>query len=530
MTVRPRSFARSSRFLFPLVAVVVVALWATPTPAESQAGPSDGPWFGVPLPGGLALPPQLSVLYDPSFSAAPSPVPRGEASHTDLEGERIQALLRDIVGFAQESRAGGELMWGRVSGISGAEGTAEWAAEQYRAAGLRGVEVQRYEADNPMWWPDQWEVRLLGTDAMGRASDDVILRSAVPARGTAVPGGTLTAPVVFAGDVGELRDVDVRGKIAIQRIRPGGVSASGQRYGTGAFALRSTVSEGAAELFDRGALVVLNHVDQPGNMHVRDFGCAACFNIGGADGGFLVEVADRAAAAGKAADLRMRLYLDASERTGLTAHNVIAIVPGDSDEIVIVNAHLDGWYDAAGDNGDGLAVQVALARHFARPEHRPARTLLFVSSGGHHSSGLNGPGHFVEMNPELAARAVLVLNLEHIAQYEVDPATFEVLRTEQDMGWGITNLAPFLVDLTDRAKARYGFQIRDDYGTGVPGDLGRYASLGVPRVQAIHAGPLYHTSGDVFESISVEGLERAARFYAYFIEGVAEAPRDQIDP
>ena len=81
----------------------------------------------------------------------------------------------------------------------------------------------------------------------------------------------------------------------------------------------------------------------------------------------------------------------------------------------------------------------------------------------------------------------LVLNLEHIAQYEVDPATFEVLRTEQDMGWGISNLAPFLVDLTDRAKERYGFQLRENYGTGVPGDLGRYAPLGIARVQAIHA-------------------------------------------
>ena len=33
-----------------------------------------------------------------------------------------------------------------------------------------------------------------------------------------------------------------------------------------------------------------------------------------------------------------------------------------------------------------------------------------------------------------------------------------------------------------------------------------------------------------FETISVEGLERAARFYAFFIEGVANAPRGEIDP
>lgn len=504
------------------------ALLGSAPAASAQSIGTGSAWLGVPLPGGLALPPQLAVLRDPDFGAPPSPVPAGEEAHVDLEGEPIRGLLGEIVGFSTESRASGQLMWGRVSGFPAAARTAEWVADQYRAAGLRDVQVQRYDADAAMWWPGHWEVRLLGSDALGPGSDDVILRSAVPARGTEIPGGTLTAPLVYVGYVDAHRDIDVRGKVAVQRIPLTSDSPSGETYGAGAFSLRSTVSAGADALFEHGAVAVLNYVDQPGNMHVRDFGCAACFNIGGADGAFVSAVADRAASAGEADALRVRLYLDARERTDLAAQNVVGVVPGDSEEVVIVNAHLDGWYDAAGDNGDGLAVQVALARHFARPANRPARTLVFVSSGGHHSSGLNGPQNFVAANPELAGHAVLVLNLEHIAQYEVDPRTFEVLRTEQDMGWGITNLAPYLVELTDRARDRYGFQLREDYGTGVPGDLGRYAPLGIPRVQAIHAGPLYHTSGDVFESISVEGLERAARFYAYFIDGVARASREQL--
>lgn len=505
---------------FGAVLAVSLAAVASPAPTLAQSATRTARWLGVPLPGGLALPPQLDVLRDGRFTAAPSAVPAGEESFMDLEGEPIHDLLRGIVDFSLKSRATGGLMWGRVSGFPAAAATADWVAEQYRAAGLRDVAVQRYEADGDMWWPDHWEVRLLGTDGLGDGSDDVVLRSAVPARGTQIPGGALTVPLVFAGDVAAPSDVDVTGRVAVQWIRPT----------SGAFSMRATVSAGAEALFARGAVAVLNFIDQPGNMHVRDFGCGSCFNIGGTDGAFLRAVTERATSAGKADDVRARLYLDATEREGLTAQNAVGIVPGDSDEVVIVNAHLDGWYDASGDNGDGLAVQIALARHFMRPEHRPARTLVFVASGGHHSSGLNGPQRFVSMNPELAGRAVLVLNLEHIAQYEVDPATFEVRRTEQDMGWGISNLAPFLVGLTDRARERYGFRLRDDYGTGVPGDLGRYASLGIARVQAIHAGPLYHTSGDVFESISVEGLERAARFYAYFIDAVSRAPREQINP
>jgi hypothetical protein len=412
-------------------------------------------------------------------------------------------------------------MWGRVSGLPDAEQTAAWVAGRFERAGLARVEVQRYGADAEMWWPEDWEVRVLAHADLGRGSEDVVLGSAVPTRGVQIPGGVLTAPLVYAGDIGDFLDVDVRGAVAVQRIRPS----------SGAFSQRATIQEGAQVLLARGAVGILNYIDQPGNLHVRDFGgCGVCFNIGGHDGAFVRELADRASSAGSEDALRIRLELDARVHAGLTAQNVVGVIPGESDEVVIVNAHLDGWYDAAGDNGDGLAVLIALAHHFATPENRPARTLAFVASGGHHSPGLNGPQRVVTMNPELAGHAVLVLNLEHVAQLRVDPDSWEVLREEQPMGWGVTNLAPFLVELTDRGVERYGFALRPDYGSSVPGDVGRYDVLGVPRVQAIHAGPLYHTSADVLETISVAGLERAARFYAFFIDGVAKATRAQIDP
>lgn len=493
---------------------------ALAAPAELR-GQASEPWLGASPPTGHALPPQLDVLSDPDFRARVPTIPAGEESFTELEGWRVHGYLESIVGFSKRSREGGERMWGRVSGLPDAEQTAAWVAGRFAAAGLTDVAMQRYEADAAMWWPDDWEVRVLAHSDLGRGSRDVVLGSAVPTRGVDVPGGVLTAPLVYAGDIGDLADVDVRGAVAVQRVRPS----------SSAFSLRSSIQEGAGELIARGAVAVLNYIDQPGNMHVRDFGnCGVCFNIGGEDGAFLREVSERADRAGALPALRVRLELDVTTHAAPTAHNVVGIVPGESDEVVIVNAHLDGWYDAAGDNGDGLAVLIALARHFAKPENTPARTLVFVASGGHHSPGLNGPQRVVSTNPELAGRSVLVLNLEHVAQFRVDPDSWEVLREEQPMGWGVTNLAPFLVDLTDRGVERYGFALRPDYGSSVPGDLGRYEALGVPRVQAIHAGPLYHTSADVLETISIAGLERAARFYAFFIDGVARATRAQIDP
>jgi hypothetical protein len=175
-------------------------------------------------------------------------------------------------------------------------------------------------------------------------------------------------------------------------------------------------------------------------------------------------------------------------------------------------------------------VLIALARHFAKPANQPERTLLFVASGGHHGGGMNGPGNLVTMNPQLKGKVVLVLNLEHIAQLRFQNDPFRVDATEQPMGFGISNEAPAIADVAKRGMQRYGFNLRPNFSSSIAGDLGGYAPLDVPRVQAIHSGPMYHTSGDTLDTISTPGLERAARFYAFFISEIAKTDRTALNP
>jgi hypothetical protein len=452
-------------------------------------------------------------------------VPAGEERNHDLQGARIYRDVGKIVDFSKQSHKAGDLVWGRVTGFPAAKATIDWAAQQFKAAGLTNVEVQEYDAaaGTTMWWAKGWQVKLLADSAFGSKSKDIELKSAVPASGSLIPNGTLTASLVYVGAVtdAQLPDVDVKGKIAVQHLRPE----------NGAFSERTRTVERAQELTKRGAVAVLNVVEQTGNMHIRDFGnCGApCFNLGTADGNFVEAILKRAATT----PVRMQLQLDADKLSGLKGHNAIGIVPGQNataDENIIVNAHADGWYDAAGDNADGLAVLTAMARYFAKPENKPARTLVFVASGGHHSSGLNGPANFVRMNPALTAKAVLVLNLEHIAQLRIRSGSWTVEPTEQPMNFGIDNSSPAIIDIGKRGVDRYGFNLNPAFGTSVSGDLGGYAPLGVARVQAIHSGPMYHASGDVLETISVPGLELAARFYAYFVTEAAKAPRSDLNP
>ncbi len=479
-------------------------------------------WFGAALPAGIGDP-HKPVVNVSGVKAPDVRVPAGEDQRAELTGSRIRRDVESIIGFSKESRAAGNRLWGRIAGFPSQTATARWVADQFGAAGLQGVEVQEFSASTPMWWSRAWEVRLLASRHTGDGSKDVVLESAIPTSGSQIAGGTLTAPLIHAGLVTEaLPDIDVAGKVAVQTLRPQ----------SGAYSERGRTVDRAGELMKRGAVAVLNAIEQPGNMHVRDFSnCGIpCFNLGGADSSFVTTVVEHAASADALGDLRVQLTLQSETLTGLKAHNAVATVPGHTEEIVIVNAHTDGWFDAAGDNGDGLAVLMALARHFARPEHKPQRTLVFVASAGHHGTGLNGPSNFVRMNPAVGARAVLVVNLEHVAQFRIRPEPWRVEPTEQPMSFGISNQALALIDLGQRAMARYEFNLNPTFTASIAGDLGGYAPLGVARLQAIHSGPMYHASGDVLETISESGLERAARFYAFFIAEAAKLPRNAINP
>jgi hypothetical protein len=293
------------------------------------------------------------------------------------------------------------------------------------------------------------------------------------------------------------------------------------------------------ELMKRGAAGVFNLVRLPGNELSRDFSDCGnpCFNIGGRDGLFLETVLDRAAEAKN--PVRARIDLQSQTYRGLKAINGLGVIRGSSDEVIVLNAHVDGWFDGAGDNGDGLGVLVALARHFAKPQNKPQRTIAFVASAGHHTPGINGPRSFIAANPELASKAVMLVNIEHVAQRNFSPA-----RTTASDGYreavadsgeapiavGVTNNSPFLQELIDGGPARFGVNFISERSTFQSGETGGWATLRVAKVSVMQAPPLYHTTGEVLDVISAPGLERIARFLADFVKSVDRAPTARINP
>jgi hypothetical protein len=371
-----------------------------------SVGAQSTAWFGVPLPPPLSDPRKPIMRHDDVYAPLPAQFPHRPGKHDELlDGAVLKTDHRKIIGFSLESLAAGDTVWGRRAATPSFMRTLDWVVGEFKAAGLKDAVVETFPVTAAMWVPKSWKLELLGDPAFGTATSAVTIQSAFPQPGGATTAdGGVTAPLTFVGHGtdADLADRDVRGKIAVVRVRPEPSLFGSAEQGV------------AARLAEKGAVGVINAIEGPGNAHYLDtrFACgkSPCFIVGGNDGWFIQQVIGKAANAGVLDKLKARISLSSEEKSGLTSANAVAVLPGQSAKRVIINAHADGYFQASDDNASGLAVLTALARYFVK-QPRPKHTLMFVASGGHHGPG-NGPAALVTAHPELKDGTLLIVNLE----------------------------------------------------------------------------------------------------------------------
>jgi hypothetical protein len=247
------------------------------------------------------------------------------------------------------------------------------------------------------------------------------------------------------------------------------------------------------------------------------------FNLGYEDG---MRIRDLL---GRGERVTVRIRLQAEMVPGLEAASVWGTLPGASEEEVLVIAHLDGFFQAASDNGSGLAVMIGLLDYYSRiPQAERPRTIRFLGSVGHHS----GPGTswLAENAATALANTAFAINLEHVAitRAKYWGPRLRMMNAVSPMRWWLY-ASPEALDVVLDAFDRFNVGITADMDPGASGEMGRMARL-VPSMQVITSPEIKHTEQDTPEWVPAVGLEQIARAYAKIIDGLGGLSREQIAP
>jgi hypothetical protein len=188
-----------------------------------------------------------------------------------------------------------------------------------------------------------------------------------------------------------------------------------------------------------------------------------------------------------------------------TVHNVVAYVPGQTDEYVIIGAHYDhlgmgGQYSltpsvvaihpGADDNASGTAGVIELARWYSK-QPKQKRGILFLSFAGE-EMGLLGSAYYVA-HPELPlAKAVAMINMDMIGRIRDGKVYIGGLATG-------TGLRPMLEQVTPKYKLKVDYSEGPESGSS---DHTSFTSGQVPVLfffSGLHSD--YHKPSDTWDKI-----------------------------
>jgi len=277
--------------------------------------------------------------------------------------------------------------------------------------------------------------------------------------------GQVDAPLVFAGygatadefHYDDYAGFDVKDKIVlVLRYEPAGFAAKSGNHGLthhsqlitkainarnhGAKALivvNGKLGDGEEDLLTRFGSVSGPENVGIGMVQVKNLMADAWFQSAGKT---LKDVQEQINSSGSPAsfsfpaNLHLALKIEI-ETTRATVNNVLAWLPGQSDEYVIIGAHYDhlgrGNFDSlapsqigqihpgADDNASGTAGVLELARLLARQRGQLKRSILFMNFAGE-ELGLLGSAEWVKEPTKPLAKAVAMINMDMIGRIRDD--------------------------------------------------------------------------------------------------------------
>jgi hypothetical protein len=215
---------------------------------------------------------------------------------------------------------------------------------------------------------------------------------------------------------------------------------------------------------------------------------------------------------------------------GKDTMNVVGLLEGETDEIVVIGAHLDhvgtgeaGWWtgriphkdagndtihNGADDNASGSAALIEIARALSSLQKKPRRGILFILFSGE-EKGLLGSLHYCKEPLLPLAKTVAMLNLDMVGRNKDRHCMVIGGSTSADLAAAL-----------ERANKGFGMTLNVD--KAIPAmpiwfqsDQASFYRAGVPALfftTGMH--PEYHTALDHADLINTDKLEEVAELAA----------------
>jgi hypothetical protein len=438
-------------------------------------------------------------------------LPPGAQAYGAIDGKHLKTYVNDITALARKDRDRGGQYWGRIVGTQGHQDAQDWVEARFRQIGL---DVRKQEVSiAPDWFPMSWELSASGG---GKTVKFSTASPIMDSPGTPAAGLDLETVWVGSGLAPDFMGKDVRGKAAVlySVVVPGVHSAAW----TGG--MRRAQDAGAA------AIVVIFAVPGDATAIVRPEGMgrggkAPLLTVGLKDGMALQELIATAAAG---AAPKIHLKLDVKTRQDLKSTMVMGVLPGQTDENIVVSAHTDAYFEGAQDNASGMATMIGLAEYYAKvPKEKRRRTMTFIASPEHHS-GSSAMGWFHNNMKPFLAKTALVINCEHTATstliYWMEGQNVALHKSNgREQPRFFANGSARFKSTVAKDLAAFGVSTWMDPLSNSSGDLSP-VQFDAPSMHVIGRGIYFHTNLDTADLVPASGLEAVTRAYAKVIDDV----------
>jgi len=221
------------------------------------------------------------------------------------------------------------------------------------------------------------------------------------------------------------------------------------------------------------------------------------------------------------------------------AHDVWGILPGKTDDIIMISSHHDSAFEGASEDGTGVAMVLAQLRAWSKiPKEKRPRSLLFLVTTGHLYAGIGAETFTRKYKDSLLKNVLVDVNLEHLCAKEVDEdLETHLFKFTNNLALGAIFISPNynLIARTIHALKKHKIErmilIPDNFFATPPiGEAGHFVMQckGLKIIHWIRSPYYLLTAEDTLDKIAMDKLGSTAQAISDMINSLMYMPREQF--